>query len=353
MACELDIHAGVLEAYSGTDSCVVVPWGVTRIQQRAFEGCTTLEHIELPASVSVIDKVAFGGCTALKEVVFASGEGETTEEKGGEEETTKGETTEEKATEEKAIGLREIAYGAFRNCTALATFNFPESLEHIGSWAFSKCSGLCSITLPSKLKRVDRDAFYGCSSLRYVRLPETLEALSDHIFYGCSALEELHIPAGVNAVGSNVFTSCLHIHELWLEGGFIPQGFFAPANLDVLVVPGMPFSAAVPPQLQLPFAAGCVKLAAAEGEKSALSPECEQFVTEHFDEILQAVRYEAPHTKWLIQKGFVLQQKAASLATRAADFGQAEAAALLLEFAQQSAAPESFSAFDLGFDLEL
>lgn len=333
MAYELDIRAGVLEAYSGTDSCVEVPWGVTRIQQRAFEGCTTLERIELPANLRVIDKVAFGGCTALKEVVFASGEGET--------------------TEGEASGLREIAYGAFRNCTALTTFTFPESLEHIGSWAFSKCSGLCAITLPSKLKRVDRDAFYGCSALRFVRLPETLEALSDHIFYGCSALEELHIPAGVNAVGSNVLTSCVQFHELWLEGGFIPEGFFAPPNLEVLVVPGMPFSAAVPPQLQLPFAAGCVKLAAAEGEKGALPPECEQFVTEHFDEILQAVRYEAPHVKWLIQEGLVLQQKAASLATRAADFGQAEAAALLLEFAQQAAAPKSFSAFDLGFDLEL
>ena len=48
--------------------------------------------------------------------------------------------------------LQAIGYGAFNGCSALDTITLPASVQTIGQSAFNNCPALKSITLPRSLK---------------------------------------------------------------------------------------------------------------------------------------------------------------------------------------------------------
>ena len=41
------------------------------LSNECFDGCESLEEIDIPASVEIIDAMAFSNCTALQEVIRA------------------------------------------------------------------------------------------------------------------------------------------------------------------------------------------------------------------------------------------------------------------------------------------
>ena len=43
---------------------------MTLLSKSAFEGCTALENITLPASIATLGESSFKGCTALKSVTI-------------------------------------------------------------------------------------------------------------------------------------------------------------------------------------------------------------------------------------------------------------------------------------------
>ena len=49
---------------------IVIPHGVTKINNYNFNGCFNLTSIEIPNSVTSIGKFAFHGCTSLTSVVI-------------------------------------------------------------------------------------------------------------------------------------------------------------------------------------------------------------------------------------------------------------------------------------------
>ena len=59
-----------LEKYIGNSEHVVVPVGVKRISDNAFEGCETIKKVELPGGVEEIGGYAFHNCKNLEEIVI-------------------------------------------------------------------------------------------------------------------------------------------------------------------------------------------------------------------------------------------------------------------------------------------
>jgi len=47
---------------------IIIPAGVTEIEEAAFKGCTALESASIPDSVTYIDQKAFRSCTSLSDV---------------------------------------------------------------------------------------------------------------------------------------------------------------------------------------------------------------------------------------------------------------------------------------------
>ena len=109
------IEDGVLKKYSGNDTDVVIPDGVTEIYGSffggAFKDCTTLTSITFPNSVTKIGECAFKGCTSLTSITIPE-------------------------------GVKVIGNEAFRCCSSLKNVIIPESVNEISSTSFKECKTL-------------------------------------------------------------------------------------------------------------------------------------------------------------------------------------------------------------------
>ncbi len=91
---------GKLSSYSGTETAVVIPDGVTSIGSYAFPNSTSLESVTIPASVTSIENDAFTKCTSLKSVTISE-------------------------------GVTSIGDRAFSYCTSLKSVTIPSSVTSI------------------------------------------------------------------------------------------------------------------------------------------------------------------------------------------------------------------------------
>lgn len=114
----------------------VVPDDVTIVRQNAFNSCTLLTEVQLPASLTKID-----GAT-------------------------------------------------FRFCSSLAKINIPESVTYIGQRSFEGCSSLPEVlTIPKSVKYIGEYAFNGCTSLKFIYIePDSVEIASAKIVFPYNAI---------------------------------------------------------------------------------------------------------------------------------------------------------------------
>ena len=115
---------------------LVVPDDVTIVRQNAFNSCTLLTEVQLPASLTKID-----GAT-------------------------------------------------FRFCSSLAKINIPESVTYIGQRAFEGCSSLPEVlTITKSVKYIGEYAFNGCTSLKFIYIePDSVEIASAKIVFPYDAV---------------------------------------------------------------------------------------------------------------------------------------------------------------------
>ena len=62
------IHDHILERYTGTDTDVQIPRGVTAIGERAFAHCETMRSVTIPDTVASIGTGAFAFCKNLRSI---------------------------------------------------------------------------------------------------------------------------------------------------------------------------------------------------------------------------------------------------------------------------------------------
>lgn len=120
------IKNGILMEYHGPGGAVVIPDGVTRLQD-TFRYNDTITSITLPDGLTEISSAAFEQCKKLSFVKLPE-------------------------------GLLEIGDLAFIDCEKLESIVIPDSVQTIGRGAFARCSSLRSVNLPSTAK-VDSSAF--------------------------------------------------------------------------------------------------------------------------------------------------------------------------------------------------
>lgn len=132
------LHSGVVfdtGTYSGADfarctglksatvDCEVIP-------NQLFDGCTSLEIIELNNKIKTIGKSAFKDC-GIKSIVLP-------------------------------IEIETIDYELFSGCKNLSSIEIPSGVTLINMWAFKDCSSLTSINIPDNVKIIGMNAFNGC-----------------------------------------------------------------------------------------------------------------------------------------------------------------------------------------------
>lgn len=95
---------------------VVLPEGLTIIDERAFEGCTMLEEVVIPPTVQVIKKESFLNCINLKTIFMPN-------------------------------SLREIETHSFKNCVNLQQITIPLTVSKIGKDVFVNCNNNLKINV--------------------------------------------------------------------------------------------------------------------------------------------------------------------------------------------------------------
>ena len=157
---------------------------ITKIGENAFNQCTALTTIKLPAELKTIDAQAFRTCINLATVDYG----------------TKVET---------------IGDGAFWYTRALKKFFFKGSVKTLGADAFRE-SGLTCVHLKGDMT-IGKEAFMDCTSLKYVEFPATSSAtqpltyVAESMFAGCTSLPFITLPSTVTEIKANAFNGCSNL----------------------------------------------------------------------------------------------------------------------------------------------
>lgn len=205
---QFTITDGVLEKYSGQDTTVEVPYGVTVIGKDAFSSNQLLERIILPSTVKAIRREAFSCCENLVEAILNE-------------------------------GLEVIGFSAFE-CCDLLSMTLPDSVVQLeegfclggatisvkdsnpyygvidkclidrrtGTLLHCWCDDL-RIYIPQGVKRVGKWAFPLIENeRRRVRLPEGVKSIG---FLG-RGIHVLYIPSSVESIDDGALHEVSQLH---------------------------------------------------------------------------------------------------------------------------------------------
>lgn len=211
---EFFIEDSVLIEYKGDGGDVVIPDGITAIDDNVFENCCHLTSVTLPNSIKSIGDYAFYACENLASVIIPD-------------------------------SITSIPYYAFSGCTNLTSVTIGKGVKTIGRSAFEFCPSLrnvyyngdiaswCSIdfddyanplrneanlyirtesgnfelvenlVIPDNITSIRYDAFKGCISLLKVTIGNGVKHIDDSAF-AYSTLTDVIIGRGIEAIGTEL-----------------------------------------------------------------------------------------------------------------------------------------------------
>ena len=227
---------------------------LTSIGTRAFENCSALESVTLPATLKSFGGASttwtegtmkhqytyspiFSGCTSLKYVDMSACEELT---------TIPGELFRDCYSVETLLlppNLTTISSLAFSGrtgyvgLTGLKEITIPASVTFIGGYAFKDCASLETVTFAegSQLTELGlREAvagdhvtgtsiFAGTTNLKKVVLPENLTLIGAGCFED-SGVAEIDMPISVTTIGERAFRNCVNIQKAALSPNLVYLG---------------------------------------------------------------------------------------------------------------------------------
>lgn len=177
---------------------IILPSGMTKINNPGFTGCTKLTSVTLPETLEIIGGKAFKGCSSLKSIIIPN-------------------------------SVTSISGSAFDSCTDLTYVKLPDGIMELSESTFRDCSALPTVTVPASVATIDKTCFQNCTALAEITLlnpdavviingDDTLENV------GASAAEgttkKLRVPAALE----EQYQSDSNWSEL-LKAGFVLETF--------------------------------------------------------------------------------------------------------------------------------
>ena len=267
---------------------IKIPINVKKIGYQAFNGCTSLEKVEID-DLSAWCKIQFSN-NPLSEAHHLYLHGKEIRElvipDDVEEINSYAFQSCNGLTSVNTNNTKNIHYEAFADCEGLTTITIGENLERMCNWICDGCKnlntiywnatdcscdyqtislggeefqshvtkvifgnekmkkipdGLCSsmvnlssITIPSNIEEIGHYAFKNCRSLTNITLPNSISIIGSEAFNGCSKLEHIVIPDSVKRIEYATFKECSNLQEVTFGEGIKYVGDYAFEGCDTL-----------------------------------------------------------------------------------------------------------------------
>lgn len=118
---------------------IILPSGMTKINNPGFTGCTKLTSVTLPETLEIIGGKAFKGCSSLKSIIIPN-------------------------------SVTSISDSAFDSCTALTYVKLPDGIKTLDASTFRDCTALPTVTVPASVATIDKTCFQNCTALAEITL---------------------------------------------------------------------------------------------------------------------------------------------------------------------------------------
>lgn len=164
---------GIFEGNTALGS-IILPSGMTKINNPGFTGCTNLTSVTLPETLKIIGGKAFQGCSSLKSIIIPN-------------------------------SVTSISDSAFDSCTALTYVKLPDGITALDASTFRDCTALPTVTVPASVATIDKTCFQNCTALAEITLlnpdavveisGDTLENVGTSVAEGTT--KKLRVPAAL------------------------------------------------------------------------------------------------------------------------------------------------------------
>lgn len=196
---QLNTIAGKIKSVSGwsftyTDLSQIKILDDTGIEYGAFEGCSNLAEVYLPANLETIGTNAFSGCKKLNRVNMTS--------------------------------VATIGKNAFKDCSGLEWIEFPENLTTIDVTAFAGCKALNTVVINGNALAnanwsLTDNLFDRFPTIKNLTFGQEVTTVGDYAFYSTNAennqLEEIYLYS-TPAIGAYAFYGCKALTKIGGEG---------------------------------------------------------------------------------------------------------------------------------------
>lgn len=176
---------------------IILPSGMTKINNPGFTGCTNLASVTLPETLETIGGKAFQGCSSLTSIIIPN-------------------------------SVTSISDSVFDRCTALTYVKLPDGITALDASTFRDCSALPTVTIPASVATIDKTCFQNCTALAEITLlnpdavveisGDTLENVGTSVAEGTT--KKLRVPAAL----AEQYRSDSNWSEL-LNAGFVLETF--------------------------------------------------------------------------------------------------------------------------------
>ena len=155
---------------------------MVNIGDSAFESCTSLTNIKIPAKVESIGNNAFKDCTSLSEITFLDNNIDNIDR------TAFDNTAWLNNQNDGVIYIGKLLYCYKGKMPSNTTITVKDGTEAIEAGAFAEKKELIGVVLPNSVKTLEEGAFYGCTNLSSINIPDSVEYVGYDAFQGTAWL---------------------------------------------------------------------------------------------------------------------------------------------------------------------
>lgn len=199
----LKLFISELDTISSLYSCtklvgIIIPEGIKKIGESAFNGCTNLSSVVLPNSLETLSYRDFNGCVSLRSLTLPEGL--------------------------KTLNIQCLSE------TGLTSIHLPASVTSIAGDCFTSSMSLQSITVdPANpnykdvsgvlyTKNGEHLIYYPVVTTGQVILPDGLKKIGSYSFYRARDITSMSIPASVTSIDGNAFDCCSNLETISFGG---------------------------------------------------------------------------------------------------------------------------------------